>query len=78
MAIVGEIAGDCSEFYDHGIDAVLSIAPGTISLRQAMARSEELVTDATERALRLILIDPDKQRKAKYVTEGKPSRKTGN
>lgn len=57
VAIVGEIAGDCSEFYDHGINAVLSIAPGAISLRQVMASAEELVADAAERALRLILID---------------------
>ncbi len=56
VAIAGEIAGDYKELYQHGIDAVLSIAPGPISLKKSMANAEELIADAAERALRLILI----------------------
>ena len=55
VAIVGEIAHG-SEVYRCGIDAALNIAPGPISLEQSMADAESLIADATERALRLILI----------------------
>ena len=60
VAIAGEIAGDYKELYQHGIDAVLSIAPGPISLKKSMANAEELIADAAERALRLILIRLEK------------------
>ncbi len=60
VAIAGEVAGDYQELYRHGIDAVLSIAPGPISLKKSMANAERLITDAAERALRLILIKLEK------------------
>jgi len=60
VAIVGELAGDYKEIYQHGIDAALSIAPGPISLRKSVANAEELIADAAERALRLILIRLEK------------------
>jgi glycerate kinase len=60
VAIAGEIAGDYKELYQHGIDAVLSIAPGPISLKKSMANAEGLIADAAERALRLILIRLEK------------------
>jgi glycerate kinase len=56
VALAGEVTGDCQELYQHGIDAVLSIAPGPISLKKCMNNAESLITDTTERALRLILI----------------------
>ena len=56
VALGGAVAGDSKEFYQHGIDAVFSIAPGPISLRKSMANAEKLIADAAERALRLILI----------------------
>ena len=55
IAIAGEVADDCRVVYQHGIDAVLSIAPGPISLSQSMAEAERLVTDTAERAIRLFL-----------------------
>ena len=55
VAIVGEIAHG-SEVYRCGIDAALSIAPGPISLERSMADAESLIADATERALRLIML----------------------
>lgn len=60
VAIAGEVAGDYKEFYQHGIDAALSIAPGPISLKKSMANAENLIADAAERALRLILIRLEK------------------
>ena len=60
VAIAGEVAGDCKELYQYGIDATLSIAPGPISLRKSMANAEKLIADAAERALRLILIRLEK------------------
>ena len=60
VALAGEVDGDSKEFSQHGIDAALSIAPGPISLREAMAHAEKLIADAAERALRLILIRLEK------------------
>ena len=55
IAIAGEILDDYHIVYEHGIDAVLSIAPGPISLSQSMAEAEKLITDTAERATRLFL-----------------------
>ena len=55
IAIAGEILDDYHAVYEHGIDAVLSIAPGPISLSQSMAEAERLITDTAERAIRLFL-----------------------
>ena len=60
VAIVGELAGEYQEIYQRGIDAVLNIAPGPISLNKSVANAERLVTDTAERALRLILIKLEK------------------
>ena len=56
VAIVGELTGDYQEIYQHGVNAVLSIAPGPITLKKSMADAAKLIADATERALGLILI----------------------
>jgi len=56
VVIAGELAGDYKELYQHGIDAALSIAPGPVSLKECMADADGLISDAAERALRLILI----------------------
>ena len=37
-------------------DAVMGIIPVPMDLPEAVSRADELVTDATERALRLILL----------------------
>lgn len=55
IAITGEIADDYRVVYQHGIDAVLTIAPGPISLEKSMAEAERLVADAAECAVRLFL-----------------------
>jgi glycerate kinase len=58
VAIVGELAASSEELQALGIDAALSIAPGPITLEQATREAAKLVTDATERALRLVLMEP--------------------
>ena len=60
VALGGAVSGDAGEFYRSGIDAVLSITPGPISLKRSMASAEKLIADAAERALRLILIKLEK------------------
>lgn len=55
IALAGEVADDYRVVYQHGIDAVLSIAPGPISLSQSMAEAERLIAGAAECAIRLFL-----------------------
>jgi glycerate kinase len=57
IAIVGELTGDYEKVYQHGIDAVLSIAPGPISLTESMNNAQRLIIAAAERALRLALVN---------------------
>ena len=55
IALAGEVADDCRVVFDQGIDAVLSIAPGPITLDQSMAEAEKLLTNAAECAMRFIV-----------------------
>ena len=55
IAIAGEVADEYWAVYQHGINAVLSIAPGPISLSQSMAEAERLIADTAECAIRLFL-----------------------
>ncbi len=56
LAIAGGIKEGAETSYDAGIDAMMSIAPGPISLDEAIERSTELVVDTAERAARMIKI----------------------
>jgi len=53
IALAGEVADDYRVVYEQGIDAVLSIAPGPISLEQSMADAEKLIANAAECAMKL-------------------------
>jgi len=53
IALAGEVADDHRVVYEQGIDAVLSIAPGPISLEQSMADAEKLIANAAECAMKL-------------------------
>lgn len=66
IAIAGELAISNEELSQHGIDAALSTAPGPISLEESSANAGELVIEATERALRLILMGP---RKGSHISD---------
>jgi glycerate kinase len=56
LAVVGSIGTRTDAIYQAGIDAIMSVAPGPISREESMTRAGELVTDATGRALRMMLI----------------------
>lgn len=55
IALAGEVADDYRVVFEQGIDAVLSIAPGPISLEQSMADAEKLIANAAECAMKLFL-----------------------
>ena len=54
LAVVGDIGKDIQAVYDHGIDSVMSIVNRPMPLSTAMAESGDLLTDAVERALRMV------------------------
>jgi glycerate kinase len=54
VVIAGEIVDGYQTVYEHGIDAVLSIAPGPITLKQSMKKAEQLLANTAENAMRLI------------------------
>jgi len=55
IALAGEVADDCRVVYEQGIDAVVSIAPGPITLSQSMDEAEKLISNAAECAMRLFM-----------------------
>jgi len=59
LAIAGGIKPGAETSYEEGIDAMMSIAPGPISLEEAIKRASELVADTAERAARIIKIGFD-------------------
>ncbi len=54
LAIAGQIGSGTEEVYEAGIDAIMAMAPGPISLEESISRAGELLTDATTRALRIM------------------------
>lgn len=60
VAIVGGVGPAAERVYDCGIDAVFPIAPGPITLAQAMEETQPLLRAAAERVARLIhAVRPD-------------------
>ena len=55
IALVGSLGKGYESIYQSGVDSVLTITQGPISLEEAMANAEALITDAAERAMRLFL-----------------------
>lgn len=53
IALVGSIGERAWETYAYGIGSVFSIVPGPVSLEYALENVEELMTDASERIMRL-------------------------
>jgi glycerate kinase len=56
LAVVGDIGKGASAVYEHGIDGIMSTVNAAMSLKEAMARSTELLEDAAERVMRIVLI----------------------
>ena len=48
VAVAGSLGDGFRAVYEHGIDAVLGISPGPLTLEESMARAEELLRDAGE------------------------------
>ncbi len=55
VAIGGAIGPGAEALYPLGVGALVSLVPGPMSLEEAMGRAPELLADAAERLLRLVL-----------------------
>ncbi len=53
LALAGSLGKHYRAVYDLGVDAVVALPPGPLTLEYAMEHAAELTSDATERALRL-------------------------
>lgn len=56
LALVGSIGPGAEYVFKEGIDAVMSIAPGPITLDESIRRAPALLEDAAERAVKIIKI----------------------
>ncbi len=56
VAIGGGISDDASVVYENGIDALMSIVSYPMSLEVAMERAHDLLADAAERTMRLLVL----------------------
>ena len=54
IALAGSLAPEYRSIYDQGVTSVMSIAPGPIALDAAIHDADSLLTEATERALRMV------------------------
>ncbi|MEB3265157.1 MAG: glycerate kinase [Cyanobacteriota bacterium] len=55
VVIAGGIGPGIEGLYDQGVSGVVPLLPGPMGLEEAMARAPELLADAAERVLRLVL-----------------------
>ncbi|MFC8045431.1 glycerate kinase [Nocardia sp. NPDC057353] len=56
VALAGSLGEGAPSVHDVGIGAIASIIPVPMSLAEAVADAERLITDATERMMRMILL----------------------
>ncbi len=56
IALAGTLGQGAADVYDVGVDAFVSIMSGPMSLRDAVEQAADLVADATERTMRLVLV----------------------
>ncbi len=56
LAIVGGLGDGYEAAYAEGIDAIVPVAPGPMTLLEAQARAAELISAATERAFRMMAL----------------------
>ena len=56
IAFAGEIGPGAHQIFDLGIDSAVTLVNGPIDLQQAMEKAPDLLADAAERTMRLILI----------------------
>ncbi|MER6913004.1 glycerate kinase [Streptomyces sp. NPDC000594] len=73
LALAGTLGEGAHQVRSVGVDAYGSIMPAPVSLTEALGRGGEFLADATERALRMILIGtrlPESRREAQPVVSG--------
>ena len=56
IALAGSLAPEYRSIYEQGVTSVMSIAPGPIALDAAIHDADALLTEATERSLRMVSI----------------------
>ena len=56
IALAGNLAPEYRSIYEQGVTSVMSIAPGPIALDAAIHDAGALLTEATERSLRMVYI----------------------
>ncbi|NBE53574.1 glycerate kinase family protein [Streptomyces boluensis] len=56
LALAGTIGEGAHQVHATGVDAYSSILPAPVTLPEALGRGAEFLTDATERALRMVLL----------------------
>ena len=56
IALAGNLAPEYRSIYEQGVTSVMSIAPGPIALDAAIHDAGPLLTEATERSLRMVAI----------------------
>ncbi len=59
IALAGSLAPEYRSIYEQGVTSVMSIAPGPIALDAAIHDADSLLTEATERALRMVSLGMD-------------------
>jgi len=55
VAIVGAIGDGVENLYPLGVTSMFSLAPGPISLEQAMRHAKPLIANTAERVMRLFV-----------------------
>ena len=56
IGISGSLGAGFQDVHEHGIDALTSITPGPVTLAEASNRAAELIADATEQSIRLLMV----------------------
>ena len=56
LVLAGSLGPGYQDVYKHGIDAVVCIGDHPMSFRESLARTADLLTDAADRSMRLLLM----------------------
>lgn len=56
LAITGGIGSGAEAVYEHGVDSIISIVSEPMTLGKAISKSEALLEETAERAMRLLKI----------------------
>jgi len=62
IALGGAISGELDELFELGVSAVVGITSSPMDEQQAMSQASQLVQDATEQVIRLLLVGKDMEK----------------